>query len=153
MTIADVFILTMFKAYANNGSMSNNKKSVKYGNELSTYLMGLDAVELRYIKAQLEIYVLSQRVSNYGYERCDFQRIQRQRAKAKKMLTKASKALLASSIAHETPMAGMLSNAIRESRLSYDSMSSEWSYTVGQSANEEITNLIARLSGSDTCIS
>jgi hypothetical protein len=153
MTIADVFILTMFNAYANNGSMLNNKKSVKYGSQLCAYLMGLDAGELRYIKARLEIYVLSQRVSNYGYEHCDFQRIQRQRAKAKKMLIKSSKALLISGIAHEAPMAGMLNNAVMESRLSYDSMSSEWSYTVGQSANEEITNLIARLSGSDTCIS
>lgn len=82
------------------------------------------------LREELAQYLLGFRMHNYGYGLKDWRRICRQRYLARKLL-KINGADLQLATAH--------------SRLTYN-VSSGWDYTVGQSANEEITNLIMYLS-------
>lgn len=82
------------------------------------------------MQAELFIWLLSDRLSNYGYRPRDFRRLQSQRQRVKRRLKRYK--------------IGILDNAVQNSRLSY-SPEKGWNYTVGQSHNEEFTNLIADL--------
>lgn len=75
-------------------------------------------------------YLLADRLQNYGYSAKDFRRIQAQRQRVKARFRRYK--------------VGLAERAEGESRLSYTEEHG-WEYTVGQSANEEITNLMARL--------
>lgn len=91
----------------------------------------LDALKLK----KLADYVLGYRLANYGYDRKDFAKLQREKTKnfgkLKLMLQVAPRVVLL--------------NAACESRLQWYGVSSTWDYVVGQSANEEYIRLAARL--------
>ena len=79
----------------------------------------------------LRSWLLSDRMSNYGYDLKCWRRIQSQRQRAKTRLKRTG--IFPAEMQSE--LAG---------RLRYDEKTG-WSYIVGQSQNEEITNLILRL--------
>lgn len=81
-------------------------------------------------RASLEAYLMRDRLENYGYNWKDFRRLQNQRARVK---------------AHARRTMLSLSHVEGEGRLSYAPSIDAWEYTTGQSNNEEITNLIARV--------
>jgi hypothetical protein len=99
------------------------------GRDLVSHWSALDWEKRTDMVRSLIAWLRAQRLSNYGYDRANWQRLQRQRAKAKKVLGRVSMYNLAS-----------------EHRLAWSSKYG-WEYTVGQSCNEEITNLINRLAG------
>lgn len=78
-------------------------------------------------------YLMGDRMANYAYDSRYFRRLKGQRHRVKAHARRCRIDMLA-----KTP---------DEPRLSYCPERNLWRYTVGQSQNEEITNLIARLSG------
>ena len=103
-----------------------------YGTKLADYIDGLDSDGQAKLAQELAHYLLSQRMCNYGYDWKDWRRICTQRYRARKLL----KSRLPS-----------LQEACRWDRLALTE--SGWDYTVGQSSNEEFTNLINGLCGKD----
>jgi len=81
-------------------------------------------------KAAMLAYLLKLRTHNYGYDYRDFRRIVYQRARARKAVRECERPL------------NWLGTSL-SSRLDWQSID----YTVGQSQNEEITNLLMQLTG------
>jgi len=81
-------------------------------------------------KAAMLDYLLKLRTHNYGYDSRNFRRIVYQRARARKAVRECERRL-------------DWSGASLSSRLDWQSID----YTVGQSQNEEITNLLMQLTG------
>ena len=79
---------------------------------------------------QMLDYLLSDRCSNYGYDYRMFRRISNQRYRARLAIRKQG---------------GVASEAWDKAPLSYRLDWDTMSYTVGQSSNEEITNLLRQL--------
>lgn len=103
-----------------------------YGTKLAEHIASLDSNQQTQLAQELVQYLLSQRMCNYGYDRRDWRRICSQRYRARKLL----KSRLPS-----------LQEACQWYSLSLTE--SGWDYTVGQSKNEEITNLINSLCDKD----
>ena len=101
-----------------------------YGTKLADYIDSLTYEQRTELARELAQYLLSQRMCNYGYDLKDWRRICSQRYRARKLL----KSRLPS-----------LQEACQWYRLSLTQAG--WDYTVGQSSNEEITNLINSLCG------
>lgn len=90
--------------------------------------------------SQVAVFVkslLNDRCSNYGYDYRDFKRVSSQRSKARKELEY---------FFYYNP-ATVLERIEQESRIQLESVNGEsrLSYNVGQSGNEEVTNLMRRL--------
>ena len=102
------------------------------GTKLAAHIASLDSDGQTQLAQELAQYLLSQRMCNYGYDGRDWRRISKQRYRARKLL----KSRLPS-----------LQEACSIGRLSLTE--SGWDYTVGQSSNEEFTNLINGLCGKD----
>ena len=81
-------------------------------------------------KAAMLDYLLKLRVHNYGYDYRDFRRISNQRSRARKAVRE-----------HKSPLNWFGTSL--SSRLDWQSID----YTIGQSQNEEITNLLMQLAG------
>jgi hypothetical protein len=79
--------------------------------------------------------LLSEKCSNYGYDYKDFKRISSQRSKARKNF-----------LDFATWNIATLTERVRhENRIQQSTSDGSLYYVVGQSANEEITNLMRRL--------
>ena len=85
-------------------------------------------------KFQIVDFLLSQRMQSYGYDYTSWQRIKKQRVRAKRALRKSN--------IHN------LKFDTFNGRLTIDD-NGQVDYVVGQSANEEITNLMRRMVNPD----
>jgi len=81
-------------------------------------------------KAAMLAYLLKLRTHNYGYDYRNFKRISNQRSRARKAVRE-----------HKSPLNWFGTSL--SSRLDWQSID----YTVGQSQNEEVTNLLMQLTG------
>ena len=105
------------------------------GRALESHLDAIGYAGRCIVRHALILWIRSERLENYGYDWPDFRRLQNQRARVK---------------AYARRRGVDLARACGESRLAllvWPDGRIAWEYTTGQSNNEEVTNLIARLSG------
>ncbi len=99
----------------------------------SAQLLTRRGAELKQARKQMLAALLQSRLENYGYEYKAFRRLQGQRQAAKRAVRLAAAELGAENLAWDkAPLAH---------RIDWENLS----YTVGQSSNEEVTNLLRQL--------
>ena len=96
------------------------------------------------IKRQIVDFLLKDELENYGYDLTDWQRIQRQRNKAKSILKIADINKLKW---EELGCRFQIKKASKGNEADVENSKAEIQYIVCQSKNEEITNAIRRLVG------